>query len=143
MHRDGFHAEFLCGLPPRVADDDHAVTVEDDRLPEPELLNRHCDRIDSMIVLARVLLVGFDYGIRPSFFSHLFLSVFRIPLGVLCPARAVAVFLFFSFSFEGKNTHAATMRTCCVTESFFVFRDGFPPMLFLEQVFFEVFKRCV
>ena len=52
-------------------------------------------------------------------------------------------FSFFSFSGEGKNTHAATMRTCCAWESFFVFSDGFLPMLFLEQVFFEVSKRLV
>ncbi|GIX05001.1 MAG: hypothetical protein KatS3mg114_0870 [Planctomycetaceae bacterium] len=58
MDRHLGEAELLGRLEPRVPDDDHAVLVNHDRLPEPELLNRPRHGLDGVVVEPRVLVVG-------------------------------------------------------------------------------------
>ena len=60
VDRDLLQAELLRRLPARVADDDHAVGVDDDRLPEAEFPDRRGDRVDSVVVDAGILGIGLD-----------------------------------------------------------------------------------
>jgi hypothetical protein len=53
-----------------MADDDHVMLVNDDRLAEAELAERSGDRVDSLIVEPWVLLVGFDIRQRTKFDLH-------------------------------------------------------------------------
>lgn len=50
-----------------IADDDHAVGVDDDRLFEAELMQRLCDGIDSCIIRPRILVVRKNCRQRPQF----------------------------------------------------------------------------
>ena len=60
----------LTRLPARVPDDDHAFGIDDDRLPEAELLERRRDRIHGRVVDPRVAEVGFDPINGPEFDAH-------------------------------------------------------------------------
>jgi hypothetical protein len=58
MHRHARHTEPLGRLVAGVADDDHHVLVDDDRLTPAELGQRGGDRGDSLLVAARVARIG-------------------------------------------------------------------------------------
>ena len=60
VHRNLGHPQPLGRLPPRVADDDRVLFVDDDRLAEPELLQGTGDGFDGVVVEPGVLLVGPD-----------------------------------------------------------------------------------
>lgn len=60
MHRDFEHAKLTCSLEPGMANDDHSIFVDDDRLAEAELLDRLNDSFDSGVVVAGVVGIGGD-----------------------------------------------------------------------------------
>ena len=63
-------AELVGGLPTGVADDDHAVGVQNTRLLEPEFPDRGGDRIDGVVVDARVLGIRLDVREFPQLDLH-------------------------------------------------------------------------
>jgi len=60
VHRHLGEPELPRGLQPRVAGDDDALGVDDDRLPEPEAADALGDRVDRVVVEAGVARVGAD-----------------------------------------------------------------------------------
>ena len=60
MDGDGREAESLGGPEARVACDDDAVGVDDDRLAEPEPADALGDGLDRVVVLSRVVGIGAD-----------------------------------------------------------------------------------
>ena len=75
VDRDFFQAQLQRRLVARVADDDDALLIDDDRLAEAELLDRRRHGVHGGVVDARVVLVGPDrfdrthfdvHGVRPS-----------------------------------------------------------------------------
>jgi hypothetical protein len=70
VDRDFRKAELFRREPSSVTNDDHAVTVNDDRLPEPERQDGLGNRLDGAGVDPRVLLVGNHAADRPHFDMH-------------------------------------------------------------------------
>ena len=60
LDRNLFEDEFLRGQQPRVAHDDHARLINDDRLAKSELSDRRGDRINGTGVLTEVIFIRFD-----------------------------------------------------------------------------------
>jgi hypothetical protein len=58
VDRDLIEAKFAGGSLARMADDENALAVDDDRLPEPERLNARSDGVDRGVVVARIAVVG-------------------------------------------------------------------------------------
>ena len=55
-----------------MPDDDHSVLVDDDRLIEPDVLDRRRNLLESKFAdLSRVLLVGLRLACFPMFNAHL------------------------------------------------------------------------
>jgi hypothetical protein len=86
MHRHLFQAELACSLVARVADDDHTMLVQHQRLPKAEFADRLRHRFDSMIVFSRVLRLRFDVLDVAQFYVHcLAFPVDRFPFCVPWP----------------------------------------------------------
>ena len=81
LHRFGFEVrchvdrhlgevQLLGGFPTRMADDDDAVGINDDRLPKTEFVDGLDDRSNRVVVDSRILFVRLDPIKRPHFDLH-------------------------------------------------------------------------
>src|SRR5262245_52302709 len=70
MDRNLLQSELERGFVSRVTADDDTSGVHHDRLAKAELADRRRNRLDSVVVEPRIVLVGFDAGDRPEFNFH-------------------------------------------------------------------------
>ena len=70
MDRHLFESQLLSRLVPSVADDDHAVFIDDDGLAESKLTDRSCDDIDSLIIQTWIVFIRMQLRELPLFDLH-------------------------------------------------------------------------